>query len=155
MRKRIVRFSNVDEFFARAKEIAKELDQRKSIDLTEAHIYEDLKDFRNALKKINARNPLFNSMRKRLPTHPGAILREDVLPALGISVNKLAKHLGVSKQTLHAVLSERYDVTPELALRLGTYLGNGPQLWIAMQSRYDLWNQELGPNEHSGHKLDQ
>lgn len=155
MRKPIVRFSNVDEFFARAREMAKELDQRKSIGLTEAHIYEDLKDFRNALKKIKARNPLFNSMRKRLPTHPGAILREDVLPALGISAATFAKHLGVSKQTLHAVLSERYRITPKLALRLGTYLGNGPQLWIVMQSKYDLWDKELGPYGYSGHKPDQ
>lgn len=155
MRKPIVRLNNVDDFFARAKEIAKELDQRKSISLTEAHIHEDLKDFRNALKKINARNSLSKSMRKRLPTHPGTILREDVLPALGISVNKLAKHLGVSKQTLHAVLTERRRITPRLALRLGTYLGNGPQLWIAMQSKHDLWNQESGPNGYSSHKPDQ
>lgn len=155
MQKPIVRFSNVDEFFVRAKEMAKELDQRKSIGLTEAHIYEDLKDFRNALKKINARNPLFNSMRKRLPTHPGAILREDVLPALGISAATFAKHLGVSKQTLNAVLSERRRITPRLALRLATYLGDGPQLWIVMQSKYDLWDKELVPNERSGHKPDQ
>lgn len=137
MRKPIVRFSNVDEFFARAKEIAKELDQRKSISFIKVCIYKDLKYFRNALKKINARNSLSKSMRKRLPTHPGTILREDVLPALGISVNKLAKHLGVSKQTQHAVLSEKSPITPELAIRLGTFLGNGPQLWIAMQSKYN------------------
>jgi plasmid maintenance system antidote protein VapI len=43
---------------------------------------------------------------------------------------------------LHAVLSERSAVSPELALRLGTFLGNGPQLWIEMQSRYDLWQAE-------------
>jgi addiction module HigA family antidote len=82
-------------------------------------------------------------MRKRSPTHPGAILREDVFPTLGISVTKLAKHLGVSRQTLHAGLSEKSGVTPELALRLGTFLGNGPQLWIEMQSKYDLWHAEL------------
>jgi addiction module HigA family antidote len=82
-------------------------------------------------------------MRKRSPTHPGAILREDVFPNLGISVTEFARHLGVSRQTLHAVLSEKSGVTPELALRLGTFLGNGPQLWIEMQSKYDLWHAEL------------
>lgn len=82
-------------------------------------------------------------MSKRSPTHPGAILREDVFPALGISVTEFARHLGISRQTLHAVLSEKSGVTPELALRLGTFLGNGPQLWIEMQSKYDLWHAEL------------
>ena len=82
-------------------------------------------------------------MRKRSPTHPGAILREDVFPNLGISVTEFAKHLGISRQTLHAVLSEKSAITPELALRLGIFLGNGPQLWIEMQSRYDLWHAEI------------
>ena len=82
-------------------------------------------------------------MRKRPPTHPGAILREDVFPTLGLSVTELAKRLGISRQTLHAVLAERSSITPELALRIGTFLGNGPQLWIEMQSRYDLWQAEV------------
>ena len=82
-------------------------------------------------------------MRKRAPTHPGAILREDVFPTLGISVSEFARHLGVSRQTLHAVLAERSAITPELALRLGTFLGNGPQLWVEMQSKHDLWQAEL------------
>ncbi len=83
-----------------------------------------------------------NTLRKHPPTHPGAILREDVYPTLQISVSEFARHLGISRQTLHAVLSERSAISPELALRLGTFLGNGPQLWIEMQSRYDLWQAE-------------
>jgi len=82
-------------------------------------------------------------MRKRPPTHPGAILREDVFPTLGISVTEFARHLGISRQTLHAVLAEKNSITPELALRIGTFLGNGPKLWIEMQSKYDLWQAEL------------
>jgi addiction module HigA family antidote len=74
-------------------------------------------------------------MRKRSPTHPGAILREDVFPTLGISVTEFAKHLGISRQTLHSVLAEKSSMTPELALRIGAFLGNGPQ--------YDLWQAEL------------
>jgi addiction module HigA family antidote len=83
-----------------------------------------------------------STLRKRPPTHPGAILREDVFPSLQISVSEFARHLGISRQTLHAVLSERSAVSPELALRLGAFLGNGPQLWMEMQSRYDLWQAE-------------
>ena len=81
-------------------------------------------------------------MRTRKPTHPGAILREDVLPGLGMSVSAFARNLGVSRQTLHAVLAERSSVSPEMALRLGALLGNGAQLWVDMQSKYDLWQAE-------------
>ena len=58
-------------------------------------------------------------MRTRKPTHPGAILREDVLPDLGMSVSAFARSLGVSRQTLHAVLAERSGVSPEMALSCG------------------------------------
>ena len=81
-------------------------------------------------------------MRTRLPTHPGAVLREDVLPNLGLSVSAFARSLGISRQTLHAVLAERSGVSAELALRLGALLGNGAQLWLDMQTKYDLWQAE-------------
>jgi len=82
-------------------------------------------------------------MRHRAPTHPGAILREDVLPNLpGMSVSSFARKLGVSRQTLHAVLAERSGVSVELALRLGVLLGNGAQLWLDMQTQYDLWHAQ-------------
>ena len=82
-------------------------------------------------------------MRNRPPTHPGAVLREDVLPNLeGQSVASFARALGVSRQTLHSVLAERSGVSAEMALRLGALLGNGPQLWLDMQSKYDLWRAQ-------------
>ena len=74
------------------------------------------------------------------PTHPGAILREDVLPALGLSVSEAARQLRVSRQTLHRILAGTMAVTPEMALRLGRFCGNGPDLWLAMQSAHDLWH---------------
>jgi addiction module HigA family antidote len=70
--------------------------------------------------------------------HPGELLREDVMPALGRTRAEIARLLGVSRQTLHAILTERAPVTPEMALRLGKLCGNGPDLWLALQSRYDL-----------------
>ena len=82
-------------------------------------------------------------MNKRSPTHPGAILREDVLPALGTSIAELSKHLGVTREILDAVLTEKISVTPEFAQQLGTFLGNGPQLWIEMQSKHDLWQPQV------------
>jgi addiction module HigA family antidote len=77
--------------------------------------------------------------RNGLPAmHPGELLREDILPALGRTRAEIARLLGVSRQTLHSILTERAPVTPEMALRLGKLCGNGPELWLALQARFDL-----------------
>jgi addiction module HigA family antidote len=78
----------------------------------------------------------------RAPTHPGEILREDVLPALGLTVAEAARRLHVSRQTVHDLLAERKGFTPEMALRFGKLAGNGPGLWLRMQQDYDLWHAE-------------
>jgi len=78
----------------------------------------------------------------RTPIHPGEILREDVLPALGISVTEAARRLRVSRQQLHRVLACTHPVTTEMALRIGKFAGNGPGLWLRMQQAYDLWYAE-------------
>ena len=72
------------------------------------------------------------------PTHPGEILREDVLPALGLPKAKIAEALGVSRHTLYELLGERQPVTPQMAHRLGKLCGNGPEIWGRMQLAYDL-----------------
>ncbi len=78
----------------------------------------------------------------RCPTHPGEILREDVLPSLKLTVTDAAKELGVARQTLHRVMTGEMAVTPAMALRLGRWCGNGPGLWLRMQVAYDLWHAE-------------
>jgi addiction module HigA family antidote len=75
----------------------------------------------------------------RPPTHPGAILREDVLPSLGISKTEFAKSINVSRQMLYDILKEERPVTTAMALRLGKALGNGPDIWAGMQQKYDLF----------------
>ncbi len=70
--------------------------------------------------------------------HPGELLREDIVPAVGRSVSDLARLLKVSRQTLHAILREEAPVTPAMALKLGKLCGNGPDLWLSLQTRYDL-----------------
>ena len=72
------------------------------------------------------------------PVHPGEILREDVLPALGKSKTEIARLLGVSRQTLYDVLNEKQPITANLALRIGKLVGGGPDIWLRMQLRYDL-----------------
>lgn len=78
----------------------------------------------------------------RKPTHPGEILREDVLPTLRIGVSRCAERMGVSRQHLYKILREEAGISPELALRLGKFLGNGPAIWLRMQQKYDLWEAE-------------
>jgi addiction module HigA family antidote len=80
--------------------------------------------------------------RNRKPTHPGAILREDVLPALGLTQGDLAMRLGVSRRTVSEIVHERRPVTPDMALRLARLLGGTPESWLNMQRALDLWELE-------------
>jgi antitoxin HigA-1 len=77
--------------------------------------------------------------------HPGEVLR-DVLSALDRPKTEIAKLLGVSRQSLYAILDEKQPVTAVMALRLGKLCGNGPDLWLHLQMRYDLHRaqRELG-----------
>jgi addiction module HigA family antidote len=77
------------------------------------------------------------------PVHPGAFLREDVLPHVKIPKTGIADALGISRAQLYAILGEKAPVTAAMALRLGKLFGNGPELWLNMQSNYDI--ETLGP----------
>jgi antitoxin HigA-1 len=74
----------------------------------------------------------------RIPTHPGALLREDVLPALELTVSAAAGALGVSRQMLHRILAEKAPITPGMAVRIGKLCGNGPDVWCRMQVAHDV-----------------
>ena len=76
------------------------------------------------------------------PMHPGELLREDVLPAIGKPKSEVARLLGISRQTLYDILDERQPVTPAMALRLGKLCGNGPRLWLNLQRDFDLKRAE-------------
>jgi len=77
------------------------------------------------------------------PPHPGKTLREDILPALGLSVTDAAEQLGVARPTLSKVLNGKAAISPEMAIRIEQWLGveNGGRadLWLAEQASYDLW----------------
>lgn len=81
------------------------------------------------------------------PPHPGEYLREDILPALGMSVKDLAKHLGVSRQSLSELLNERRGVSNEMAIRLGKAFRNGARFWLALQMHHELWQEEADFSE--------
>lgn len=80
------------------------------------------------------------------PPHPGAMLKEDVLPELGLGVNEAARQLGVSRVTLSRVLNGRAAVSAEMALRLEAWLpGPTADSWVRMQADYDLWQARQRP----------
>jgi addiction module HigA family antidote len=78
--------------------------------------------------------------RRREPTHPGRIVA-DALAGLRphLSVRQAALRIGVTPQALANVIEAKSGVTPEMALRLGTFFGNGAELWLGMQHDFDLW----------------
>ena len=87
-----------------------------------------------------AREYKISAAPKMRPPHPGSILRLDILPSLDIPVVQGARELGVSRQLLHGILSEKLPVSAEMAVRLGKWCGNDAHLWIALQRDYDLWH---------------
>jgi antitoxin HigA-1 len=76
------------------------------------------------------------------PPHPGEFIREDILPALNITIKDLAKHLGVSRVALSELVNQRRAVSLEMAQRLGKAFGNGARFWLALQMQHDIWHAE-------------
>lgn len=85
---------------------------------------------------VAKRNP------NRCPTHPGALLRDDILPAVARSKAEIAGLLGISRQHLYDILRERKPVSPTVAVRLGKLFGDGAGIWTRMQAAYDTWHAE-------------
>ena len=73
------------------------------------------------------------------PVHPGRIIRDDYLEPLELTTGALAEALGVTRQTMSAILNERAGVSPEMALRLAKAFDTTPDLWITLQRNYDLY----------------
>lgn len=74
------------------------------------------------------------------PPHPGETLREDVLPALGLTVTQAARELGINRVTFSRVLNGRAAISVDMALRLEAWLdGPSAQSWLKGQLAYDLW----------------
>jgi len=84
-------------------------------------------------------------MKMHNPPHPGDILKQDVLPELDITIAAAATALGVSRVTLSRVVNGRAAISADMALRLGTWLGNGAEVWLRMQAAYDLWQARQRP----------
>ena len=78
-------------------------------------------------------------MHKRKPTHPGEIIREDILKPLGLTVTDAAEKLGVTRKTLSALINCRCALSPEMAIRISKATNTTPESWLFMQAKLDLW----------------
>ena len=83
----------------------------------------------------------------RKPTHPGEVLREDVIKPLGLTVMEAAKRLGVTRKTLSALINCRASMSPEMAVRIGKATRTSPESWLYMQAKLDLWLAEQKPTK--------
>ena len=81
----------------------------------------------------------------RRPTHPGAFLREDVLPALDMPQSRFAELLGVSRLTISQLLHEHRALSPDMAMRLEKLLGTSAESWLRMQQAVELWEARQRP----------
>ena len=79
---------------------------------------------------------------KRRPTHPGAIVREDILPHLNITQAELAARMGVSRLTVSELINEKRGFSAEMAVRLAKVLRTTPETWMRMQQAVDLWDAQ-------------
>ncbi len=81
--------------------------------------------------------------------HPGEHLREDYLPAYGLTAGKLARAMGLRDRTrIERLIRETQPVTADTALRLGKVFGTSPDLWINMQSQHDLSKAAIEGRAH-------
>lgn len=88
-------------------------------------------------------------MRMHNPPHPAEVIREDILPELGLSVTEAANQLGINRVTFSRLLNGKSAITPEMALRLHAWLGENspsPESWLHQQADYDLWHAEQKAN---------
>lgn len=72
------------------------------------------------------------------PPHPGEVLLEDFLKPMGVSQNAFARHIGVPFRRVNEIVNGRRAVTPETAQLLAMALGTGVEVWLGLQSQYDL-----------------
>ena len=77
-------------------------------------------------------------MKMKNPPHPGRVVRQDCIEALGLTVTEAARALGVTRQALNNLVNLKAGVSPEMAIRLSKAFGSSPEVWLGMQMAYDL-----------------
>ncbi len=80
---------------------------------------------------------------KRMPTHPGQILKEDFLEPLGLSQTLLARELNTTFRTINEIINEKRNISPEMAIKLSRYFGTSTEIWLNLQNQYDLYKIKI------------
>jgi len=80
------------------------------------------------------------------PAHPGEVLKEWIPE--GMTVTAAASQLGVSRVMLSKILNMKAGVSADMALRLAAWLGTSAEVWLGMQSAWDLWQAERQGHSH-------
>lgn len=91
-----------------------------------------------SISKITIRKDSMERKNGLPPVHPGEIIKEDILPSVGLSVTAAAKALGVSRQMLHDILAERKPLSAVMCLKVSRLFGGSPEVWMRLQATYDL-----------------
>ena len=94
-------------------------------------------------------------MRMKNPPHPGRIVRQECIEALGLTVSRAARALGVTRQTLNNLVNGRAGVSPEMAIRLSKAFGSSPEVWLGLQMEYDLAQAEKKAGRIKVEKVEQ
>ena len=87
------------------------------------------------------------------PVHPGAVLREDILKEMKISVTRAAKELNVSRKQLSEVVNEVAAISAEMAVRLEKGFGISAEFWLDMQKKYDIWRVTASGRVQNVHRI--
>jgi antitoxin HigA-1 len=98
--------------------------------------------YRKAYKALTVTGEVIETKRGLPPVHPGEIIKQDVLPSVGLSVTAAAKALGVSRQMLHDILAERKPLSAVMCLKVSRLFGGTPELWMRLQAACDLKKAE-------------
>jgi antitoxin HigA-1 len=72
------------------------------------------------------------------PPHPGRIVKQDCVEALGLTITETARALGVTRQALNNLVNRKAGISPEMAVRLSKAFGASPEMWLRLQANYDL-----------------
>ena len=89
------------------------------------------------------------SSREFPPITPGEVLHEEFLEPMGLSQYRLAKEIHVSPRRINEIVKGTRAITADTALRLGRYFGTSAQLWVNLQSSYDLVERRLDGENHN------
>jgi addiction module HigA family antidote len=88
---------------------------------------------------IITKHIIMNTIKREMPViHPGKFLLSELIEANGLTISEVAEMLLVSRQTISNIINEKSDISPEMALRIATVFGGTPDIWLRLQTKYDL-----------------